>query len=226
VTEILEQGELRFFYRPRVGREEVRGHDDVQRFLLVLAPEGKRVFRRLIVGRKRLPDPTAQEREWAFVAEVADAPEEILDDLERFEYRTKTRGVRVQLEARPAGEAGYAVIDHDGHTHLAYVLHQQHAPDRIQRDLGIRGEASYIAAVRNPDAPAPPGMERHPRPELPAKLRERFRGRRFVPLNPPDFLDHAGVELVLIGAAEQPSRELGVDLRREFERAAARGRVH
>ena len=28
----------------------------------------------------------------------------------------------------------------------------------------------------------------------------RFRGRRFIPLDPPDFLDHEGAEIVLIGA--------------------------
>jgi hypothetical protein len=218
MTEILEQGELQFFYRPRVGVEQVRGLGDVQRFFLALAPEGKRGFRRLIVGRKRLPDPSAHEREWAFVAEVTDNPEEVRDDLERFEYRTRTRGVRVQPEARPVGAGVYAVIEHDGHTHLVYALDQQGEPDPIQRELGIRHEASYIVTVRNPDAPAPPGMGRQPGPDLPPELRERFQGRRFVPLKPPDFLDHAGVELVLAGAAEQPSRELGIDLRRELKR--------
>lgn len=220
MPEILERGELLFFYRPRVGVEQVRGLEDVQRFQLVLAPAGKRRVRRLIVGRKRLPDPATHEREWAFVAEVADDPEALRDDLERFDYRTRTRGVRVQPEARPAGEAGYAVVDHDGHTHLAYVLDEHVEPDPMQRPLGIRPEASYIVAVRNPDAPAPPGTGLDPRrrPELPPALRERFGNRRFAPLDPPDFLDYAGVELVLIGAAEHASAELGIDLRPEAER--------
>jgi hypothetical protein len=69
-------------------------------------------LRRLAVGCKRLPDPAAHERAWAFVAEVADDPEAIRDDLERFAYQTRTHGVRVQPEARQAGEAGYAVVDH------------------------------------------------------------------------------------------------------------------
>jgi hypothetical protein len=44
----------------------------LQRLLLVLKPDGARRYRRIIVGRKRLPDPASHEREWAFVAEVAD----------------------------------------------------------------------------------------------------------------------------------------------------------
>ena len=219
MPEILERGELLFFYRPRVGVERPLGLDDVQRFFLVLAPGFGRRLRRLVVGRKRLPDPAAHEREWAFVAEVADDPDAIRDDLERFEYRTRTRGVRVQPEAHEAGKAGYAVVDHDGHTHLVYALDRPGELDPLQRELGLRHEASYIVAVRNPDAPAPPGtgLDAGRRADLPRALRERFGGRRFAPLNPPEFLDHVGVELVIIGAAEDASRELGIDLRAELE---------
>ena len=222
MTRALERGALLFFYRPRVGVERVRGLGDVQRFFLVLAPDSKRLFRRLIVGRKRLPDPAAHEREWAFVAEVATDPEAIRDDLQRFEYRTRTRGTRVQREAQGAGSAVYVVVEHDGHTHLAYALDAPGDPDRLQRELGIRREASYIAAVRNPEAPAPPGagLGTGRRAELPRALQARFAGRRFAPLDPPDFLDHGGVELVLIGAAEDASRELGIDLHPERERRA------
>jgi hypothetical protein len=210
VPDVVEQGRMQFFYRPRVGVEQVRGLDDVQRFFLLLAPARKRRFRRLVVGRKRLPDPAAHEREWAFVAEVSDDPEAIRDDLEPFEYRTRTRGVRVQPEARPAGEAGYAVVTHDGHTHLAYTLEQADELDPVQRELGIRRHAGYIVAVRNPDAPAPPGTGLDPRRRaaLPRALRDRFGQRRFAPLDPPDFLDHVGVELVIVGASEDAARAL------------------
>src|SRR4051794_39240908 len=112
MLDILERGELLFFYRPRVSVQRPRALEDVQRFFPVLAPGCGQHFRRLIVGRKRLPDPDAHEREWAFVAEVGDDPEAIRDNLEPFEYRTRTRGVRVQPGARAVGQAGYAVVDH------------------------------------------------------------------------------------------------------------------
>ena len=79
--------------------------------------------------------------------------------------------------------------------------------------MRIEREASDIVAVRNPDAPAPPGMGHTGlTPDLPEHLRNRFRGRRFAQLDVPEWLDHEGVELVIIGAARDPGRELGLEL--------------
>jgi hypothetical protein len=63
MSEIIEQGDIFFFYRPRVGVEEVRGLDDVQRFFYVFEPDGRDGLRRIVIGRKRLPHPGAHERE-------------------------------------------------------------------------------------------------------------------------------------------------------------------
>jgi hypothetical protein len=220
MSTVLERGDVFFFYRPRVELEEADGLEDVQRFFFVLKPDGKRRFRRLVVGRKRLPGPEQHERVWAFVAEVAGGPDELRDDVERTAYKTTTRGQRVLPEARPAGEGRYAIVRHDDHTHLAYALELPAEPGEVQRELRLEREASYVVAVRNPDAPAPPGAGLPPREraQLPQELRERFGGRRFAPLDPPGFLDHEGVELVLIGASEDVREELGLDLDAERER--------
>lgn len=212
MSRILERGDLFFFYRPRVGEEEVHDLRDVQRLFLVLNPDGTHRFRRIVVGRKRLPDPRRHERVWAFVAQVADRPEMVRDELERKAYATRTRGTRILPEARPAGEARYAIVDHGGHTHLGYVLELPHQPGDAQDELGILREASLVIAVRNPDAPAPPGagLAPHRRAQFPPELRERFRGRRWAPVDPPEFLDHEGAELELIGAAIDAERELGI----------------
>ena len=203
-----------FFYRPRVGVEEVRGLDDVQRFLVVLEPHGARRRRELLVGRKRLPDPRRHERAWALVTAVKDDPEEVRDELGRRVYETRTRGVRVQPEARPVGEGRYAIVRHEDHTHLAYVLKLPRQPGEAQELFNILPEASFIVAVRNPDAPAPAGsgLPDGRGSELPPELRERFGGRRFAALDPPAFLDHPRVQLVLIGAGADASEELGIDL--------------
>ena len=50
-------------------------------------------------------------------------------------------------------------------------------------------------------------------------MQEKFHGRRFAPLDPPSFLDHAGTEVVLIGAAHDASEELQIDLDAEVDRA-------
>lgn len=219
-TATLEQGHVFFFYRPRVGIEDVRRLDDVQRFFLVLEPERRALIRRLIVGRKRLPELRAHERVWAFVAEVGEEPDALRDELEPVTYETRTRGERVQPGARPVGEGRYAVVDHDGHTHLAYVLELPPSPGEAQRVFRIEREASYVVAVRNPDAPAPPGTGLPPRrrPAYPEQLRARFGGRRFSPVDPPELLDFEGAEVVIIGASSDVERELGIELDAETER--------
>jgi len=146
VSRIIEQGDVFFFYRPRVGVEEVDDLADVQRFFLILKPDQKRRFRRIILGRKRLPEPREHEREWAFVYEVDDDPAELREAIRCRVYETRTRGVRAEPQARPVGDG------------------------------------------------------------------------RYVPLDDPRFLDVEGTELVLVGAAEDPEAELGVQLDREQER--------
>jgi hypothetical protein len=104
----------------------------------------------------------------------------VREDLGRREYVAKTRGRRTQLEARPAAAGRCAVGDHGGHTHLAYALELPREPGDVQCALNIRREASFIIAVRNPDAPAPAGTGLDPRcrARLPTRLQERFRGQR------------------------------------------------
>jgi hypothetical protein len=220
VSRVLERGDVFFFYRPRVGIAEVRGLDDVARLLVLLEPDGSPRFRLLVVGRKRLPDPAAHERAWALVAKVEDRPDVVRDELGRRRYVTKTRGEREEPEARPAGEGRYAIADHGGHTHLAYGLELPREPGPAQELFDITRQASYVTAVRNPEAPAPPGRGLPPgrRAEYPPELAERFGGRRFAPLDPPAFLDHVGAEIVLIGAAVDAEAELGIPLGAEDER--------
>ena len=202
MSRILESGDAYFFYRPRKGVDEVDSLEDVQRFFVILEPDGERRYRRVFVGRKRLPDPSSHEREWAFVAEVTDDPEELRDN------------VAEEPQARLAAAGRYAIVDHGGHTHLAYALGEARHHRRMEQVLNLRPQASYVVAVRNPDAPAPPGagLPQHRRAQYPPRLRERFGGRRFIPADPPELLDHPGAELVLIGAAEDAARELGIEL--------------
>ena len=41
-AEILEQGDIYFFYRPKKDAQEVKGIEDVRRFFMVTAPEKRR----------------------------------------------------------------------------------------------------------------------------------------------------------------------------------------
>lgn len=222
MTRLLERGDIFFFYRPKVDVRRVHGLHEVQRFYVILKPDDKNVFRRVVVGRKRLPSVREHERTWAFVDRVGTRPDEVEDRLDPRCYRTKTRGVRFEAPARPAGEGVYAIADHDRHTHLVHVLELPGVPGPVQRELHICEQASFIVAVRNPDVHWPPGAPRTGRPDYPDDLRAKFAGRRFADLDPPEFLDHVGTELVLIGASQGVAAELGIDLRpgRETEESA------
>ncbi|MFE9690213.1 hypothetical protein [Micromonospora sp. NPDC005806] len=221
MAELLEDGDIYFLYRPRVQEEHVDSLDEVQRLLVVMHPWHGRHLRLLVVGRKRMPDISEHDRFWAFVDEVVDRPEQLHKTLQARRYRTGTRGEREQPPARPAAEGAYVLARHDDHTHLAYELELPTRPGEAQRGLSIEPEASYIVTVKNPQAPSPPGvgLGAARKVRLPAKLQGQFHGRRFAPLDPPDFLDHPGTELVLIGAAHDASEELRIDLDAEVERA-------
>jgi hypothetical protein len=222
VTKILEDGDIYFLYRPRVDEEQVESLDDIQRLLVVLRPWRDQLLRLLVVGRKRLPEVAEHERSWWFVDRVVRRPEDLHEALDQRTYRTRTRGERVQPPARQAGEGAYVIARHNDHTHLAYQLERPARPGEAQRDLNLEPQASYIVSVKNPHAPAPPGIGRPParEAELPPELMERFQVRRFIPLDPPDVLNYPGTEILLIGAAQDAARELGLDLDTEVEKAA------
>ena len=63
-AEILEQGDIYFFYRPKKGAEEVKGIEDVRRFFMVTAPEQEennnnsksQLYRLFVIGKKSLPE--------------------------------------------------------------------------------------------------------------------------------------------------------------------------
>jgi hypothetical protein len=213
MSNVLEAGHVYFFYRPRVQQETVQGLADIQRFHIVLGPRDRRLWRLLTVGRKRLPDVSGRERVWAFVDTVGQTSREVLDQLDRQVYGTKTRGERVLPEARPAGQGVYAIVGHETHTHLAYELEFPRRPGEVQEELKIPAQGSYIVTVINPESPLRPftGVRSQEEAVLPSQLQERFRGRRFAELAP-EYLDHPGVELVLIGATTTPEEELGITL--------------
>jgi hypothetical protein len=218
---VLERGGIYFLFRPKVEVPVPHDFDDVQRLYLVLHPLDRATYRLIIVWEKRLPATTREgdRRSWAFVDKVASRPEEIEDELDPQPYETRTRGPRLEPPARPAGEGVYAIVRHEDHTHLAFALELPEEPGEVQRALDIPRQGSYIVSVRNPESPAPPGVGLDPRRRAtyPEDLQQRVRGRRFIPLDPPDFLDHVGAELLLIGATQDVTGELGIRLDPERE---------
>lgn len=217
----LEQGNIYFFYRPKVEEDEPGSVSDVQRFYMVLSPRDKDRYRLAIVGRKRLPDPdeSGQQRYWCFVQKVSNRPDTIKQELQEATYSTKTRGLRRLPAARPAGEGVYRILRHDDHTHLVYALELPKQPAEVQDAFAIENEASYIISVKNPAkvAPSDAGLPQEGKADYPERLQEIFHERRFADLDPPDFLDYPGAEFVVVAASQDVDEELGARLHPQSE---------
>lgn len=224
-SQIIEQGDIFFFYRPKVGTEEVATTEDVQRFYMVISPKEKEVkYRLFILGRKQLPEvvegkSTSEERNWALNTLTTNNPEDIRKELMATEYETETKGKRRVAAAAPAGEGKYAIVKHDNHTELAYALELPEVPGSTQREFEIRKEASYIVSVKNPDITIPGfrAFEKR-KPEYPANIKEQFGDKRWINVEDPNLLNYENTQLLLIGARKKDVQdELGIDLNEERE---------
>lgn len=222
---IVEEGDIFFFYRPKVGAEEVGDIEDIQRFYVVTAPEQEKGKLRLfMMGQKKLPSITedesmAERRNWALNVLTTKNADDIRHELLPVEYETETRGKRKVGPATPAGEGKYSIVRHDGHTELAYVLELPEVPGPTQKEFGVRKEASYIISVKNPNIQAP-GFKafEERKPSYPLEIQQMFGDRRWISVENPEILNYKNTQVLLIGARKSDAQEeLGIDLDEEKE---------
>ena len=158
-TKIIEQGDIFFFYRPKVDTEEVKAIEDVQRFCMVTHAEEKKenrnnnkkkkkdeIYRLFLIGQKQLPEivegkSTSEEKNWALNILTTSNPDAIHMELLPAEYTTETKGKRRLATAIPAGEGKYTIVKHDNHTELIYILELPKMPGPIQKEFEIKKEA-------------------------------------------------------------------------------------
>lgn len=218
--EIIEKGDIYFAYRPRVGESEPEGLEDVQRFFMVLKPQGGAPFRLAVLGRKRLPEAERHERVWGFIDKVAKSGGAIETEFKEHHYDTKTRGERTVPAVRPAGEGVYALLQRGRNLHLTYQLELPERPGEVQEELNIPPQGAYILSIKNPEKPAPPGAGLPAKEEAhyPKSLQREFAGRRFATADP-HLLDYEGAEFILIGARMDPEQAYDIDIETEHETA-------
>lgn len=225
LVEVLEEGDLFFFYRARLDVSEVHDRADVQRFYMALAAKRpRRVYRLLVIGRKKLPVPTPgqhpERRNWALVVRVSRSPEAIRSELAAYEYETRTRGERFAPAAKPLAEGRYRLLQHHNHTELAYALELPKQPGPAQQEFEIREEGSYVVAVKNPEVAVPGAPSPSRPPEYPPDLREKFGSRRWIDAEP-ELLDYENTQLMLLAAhTGDVETELGVHIPTEDETLA------
>jgi len=243
-SQIIEHGDIFFFYRPKVGTEEVEDIGDVQRFYMITSPKdghssrggGKTkkdkedIYRLFLVGQKQLPEivegeSSSKERNWALNVLISSNPEDIRKELLAVEYSTETKGRRGIAAAAPAGEGKYSIVKHDGHTELAYLLELPEIPGPTQREFEIRKEASYIISVKNPEIKVPgfAAFSEDKKPAYSKHLMEMFGDRRWISVEDPELLNYENTQLLLIGARKKDvEEELGIDIdeQKETEKSA------
>jgi hypothetical protein len=222
---VLERGDVFFFYRPDVEQDSPNRLLDVRRFHVVLRPEGRDVLRLITIGRKTLPSKDDGDRNhWGFVDRVFRSPDELLEALSGGTYETETRGERHLPRARPAGEGVYALARAGRSSVLAYALELPEEPGEVQKAFHIEREGQFVLSIKNPEAarPAGIGLDEDRRAEFPEELMERFGARKWIAADPPEFLDYEGAELVLIGGDDSQGQDpsLGLQPEAEDERSA------
>jgi hypothetical protein len=223
---ITEHGNIFFFYRPKIGAQEVRDIENVQRFYMVISPDKSKINRVFLIGRKQLPEiregeSSSEERNWAVNVLTTANAEDIRKEFLPAEYKTETRGIRRMGGAVPAGEGKYSIVEHEGHTELAYILEIPEVPGVTQKEFQIRKEASYIISVKNPEIQVggyTAFLDR--KPDYPNTLKEKFGSKRWISVDDPHLLDYKNAQLLLIGARKKDvEEELGIDIDDEKETA-------
>ena len=183
-SDILEQGDIYFFYRPKKNSSKVKDIDDIRRFFMVTAPEKqnnrdtskntrRKFYRLFVIGKKSLPEirkseARASERYWARVGGIFEDQNDLTKELFSDEFREGDA-------ARPVGAGKYVIVRHQKHAEIAYFLETPDMPGDAQEELGIEKEASYIISVINPKTPVPegfPSAEEHPK--YPDKVLKEF----------------------------------------------------
>jgi hypothetical protein len=222
-TEILEYGDIYFFYRPKVRSEQVKGIEDVRRFFMITAPEQKsnndgndsddkanQIYRLFVIGKKSLPtirksEARQSERYWARVGGIFNNANELTKELVSDEFRKGDA-------ARPVGEGKYAIINYHNHAELAYILEMPKEPGEAQKELGIEKEASYIISVINPKNTRSPA-EGYPSTEEPSEyppeiLEELNETENFISLTKDtSLINYKNAQVILIGAREGCNKE-------------------
>jgi hypothetical protein len=249
-AEVLEKGDIFFFYRPKTKIVDdgsgggVKSIEDIRRFFMVTATttaanaedgqqqqfdgansktlkEESPRYRLFVIGKKSLPEirtteARRSERYWAKVGGVFENPQELTSELLSDEFRKGDA-------ARPVGEGKYAIVKHQDHAELAYVLEMPEEPGEAQRELGIEKEASYIVSIINPKVPVPAGYPSSEElPNYPESILKEFgENENFVSLaRDLRFINFQNAQMILVGAREGRDviqKEFGIYIREEKE---------
>lgn len=211
-TEVLEIGNVAFFYRPIRGVNQPQTSDDLEHAFLVLFPDDQqrhqnRILTFLagyfppIIPNLDLPE----EREWAYVSTVTPDPRQVVKALED--------GPSGTPPARLAGDGRYLLVRRNGQSYFAYGLRRPKRLGHAQQTLMMELQASFRVVVQEPYVPTPLCLAE--KPSYPPELADRFDGHVAIPLDTSDYLDYQWTQLLFISDRTDPEAEFGIEIRRE-----------
>ncbi len=227
-VQILETGNIAFFYRPKMDVLHPKSPDDLERAFFMLFPDDQTHHKNRLfilahgVFPKIVPEVLLpEERDWAFVTDASQDPRALVDALEKnIPGPPEPSGQRARPWARIAGDGRYAIVRHEDHTHLVYALREPKQPGVVQQQLEIKPQASYVISVKEPYAPSEIVLEN--KPSYPESLRKKFDGHGWISVEPTDYLDYQWTQVLLAGAETDIQRELGIKLDARKENQAER----
>ncbi|KAI7990600.1 hypothetical protein LOK49_LG12G01299 [Camellia lanceoleosa] len=220
--EILERGEIYFFYRPKVDKE-ARSPDDVQRFYIVLRPDLdlEPEDNPPHSGKEGQAKPSNKKEIYVKIETnvfpFSNSYPNIVIVNSFFSNKCcngtgstilEQKGHRHNPPGRALGEGIYRILRHNTgkktHTHLIYKLELPPEGDKNepQESLNIEHEGSFLIQIKNPDQQQQQhgytssqfGGTRSKRKAavFPAHLQGKFGKLRYHPADPPEFLNYEG----------------------------------
>lgn len=211
-AEVIEAGNVAFFYRPITGVDHPQTSDDLEHVFLVLFPDDQaRHQNRLLTFQSGyfppvIPDlDLPEEREWAYVSATWDDPRQVIGAIVNPRDGTSV--------TRLAGDGRYGVVRQGGQSYFIYLLRRPKRLGHAQQTLLMERQASFRVIVQEPCVPTPLCLKETA--TYPAELADRFDGHVAIPLDPSDFLDYPWTQVLFIGDRTDPEAEFGIKVDRE-----------
>lgn len=205
--QILERGDVYFFYCPKTKALQNKKHKinqlaEVKNFFIILHPEDKSLYRLWSVDDKQLPDIEDVSRKSCLYSQaICRDSDEILSALDQ--HAKHDKGSKPFLAARPCGEGGYFIFNHQDHSHFAYSLNLPEKIGAVQQQLNIAKQANYVIAVKNQYV----DHHHYPKVNLPSELLNHFHGQNSIAIPNIEFINYPNLSFILsnqcqIGIAE------------------------
>ncbi|MHB8840866.1 MAG: hypothetical protein ACYC56_03605 [Candidatus Aquicultor sp.] len=216
VQQVIETGDLYFFYRPKNHKEVIRNLDEVESFYMVMAAGGH-LFRLLETVQKKMPEIPSESSapagsSWAVIDSVTEDSDELAET--KLGWGPVIKG-KTSYPARPIGVAKYQLVLFENQTRLAYSLEIPINPGPVQETFDIYPEAAYIFKVKNPDGLAEgyPGEEQ--RPLYPPGLKVLF-DEDLINVKDDQLLNFPHTQILLSGSLRQDiENRLGIKFVKE-----------